>query len=131
MTDRFSFPPRIPADALAQALGNLPRVVVLEVVPRYLLAGARWVVVVRAGSADAVAAAFRPHALRAVEWPASEVVLEVWAAPNHLSSAPPDATVARERGDHASSSSYPGRTSGGGWTGVETRRPPPGEEGHD
>ena len=111
MPDRFAFPPRASADALALALGTLPGVIPARVAPCYLIEGARWVVEARCDTRAAVEAAFRLRALRIAEWPASEVVLEVEADPPHLVGAPPDAVHSRERGDRASSSPYPPRPS--------------------
>ena len=120
MTDRFAFSPRAPADALALALGALPGVTPTGVAPRYLPEGARWVVGVHCATLAAVGAAFRVHALRVAEWPASEVVLEVEADPRHLAGAPPSVVVSRERGNRAWSSPSPPRLSGTAlpWTAV-------------
>lgn len=69
VANRFAFPSRTSADDLAEALRAVPGASLVDVVPRYLLAGPRWVVLLRCESEAAMEAAFRVQRIRALEEP--------------------------------------------------------------
>jgi hypothetical protein len=89
MPDRFAFPSRPPADSLADALRALSGVTLVDVAPRFVLAGARWVVLVRCDAEASMEAAFRVARVRSLEQPdVVQPVLEVVGFRRH--SGPPE-----------------------------------------